>query len=157
MNTPSIEIDRCKYLYLASISEPAEGGLKLVIQEARAGGKPSAAVLSNELLPELKEILSKSSAIEHGPGCKVFEIYWSRYIAYSVENESYALSQSPEDKSQGRLFKLYETSAYLEYLEKVSFASADYPRPYKHWGVICLDHIVNVASTEEPVINARDA
>lgn len=157
MNPLAASIDSCKYLYLASISEPEEGGLRLLVHEARAGRPIDATVLEAEQLPALKAILAQSTAIEHGPGCKVFQIYWARYIAYAVENESYALGQPDGSDSVGRLFKEYAKSAYLEYLARVSFACPDYPGTYKHWAVLCLDHIVNVASTEEPIIHVHYA
>ena len=157
MNPATAAIDGCKYLYLASISEPDDGGLRLVVHEARAGGPVGAEALAREHLPEVRALLASSSAIEHGPGCKVFEIYWPSYIAYAVENESYALGQPADSEAEGRLFKLYKKSAYLDYLSQVSFASPEYPGPYKHWAVLCLDHIVNVASTDEPAITTNEA
>jgi len=157
MNEPSLLIDACKYLYLVSITEPDDGGLRIVVQEARAGGAPAASVLADETLPELKAILSQSSVIQHGPGCKVFELYWSSYIGYAVENESYAQNHPYDVRSKGRLLVEYSKSVYLEYLSKASFASSDYPGAYKHWAVLCLDHIVNVASITEPRITANEA
>jgi hypothetical protein len=156
MNQLSLLIDACKYLYLDSITEPNEGGLRLVVKEAKAGGTPREEMLAAGMIPEVREILSQSSAIEHGPGCKVFEIYWPNYIAYAVENESYALDHPDDIKSRGRLFVEYSKSAYLEYLSKASFASPDYPGAYKHWAVLCLDHIVNVAAIAAPRISANE-
>ncbi|CAM5797706.1 hypothetical protein [Rhizobacter fulvus] len=157
MNAAIAAIDGCKYLYLASVSEPEDGGLRLVVHEARAGGPVAAETLAAEPLPELRAVLASSSAIEHGPGCKVFDIYWPNYIAYAIENESYALGQPEDSEAEGRLFKLYKKSAYLDYLSRVSFATSDYPGSNKHWAVLCLDHIVNVASTNEPAIRMHEA
>jgi hypothetical protein len=152
MNSPSLAIDDCKYLYLDSISEPDEGGILLVIKEASAGGEVRQDVLESETIPELRAILTGCLSIEHGLGCKVFKIYWSSYIAYAVENESYALGQPDGANGTGRLFIEYTKSAYLDYLGKTSFASPGYPGAYKHWAVLCLDHIVNVAATDGPLI-----
>jgi hypothetical protein len=147
----------CKYLFLHSIGEPDEGGLRLIVHEARVGGPPSAEELAAEAFPALRTILAGSKAIEHGPGCKVFEITWEQYIAYAVDNESYALPEPKESIGTGRLFIEYTKSVYLDYLSKVSFASADYPGPFKHWALLCLDHIVNVVSTNEPKIKITHA
>lgn len=147
----------CKYLYLHSIGEPHNGGLRIVAHEARVGGPPSAEELAAEALPALRKILEGARAIEHGPGCEVFEIVWDQYIAYAVDNESYALPEPKESIGAGRLFIQYTKSAYLDYLSKVSFASEDYPGPFKHWKLLCLDHVVNVVSTNEPTIKVMRA
>ena len=157
MNELSLLIDACKYLCLDSITEPDEGGLRIVVQEARAGRAPVSSALADERLPELRAILSQSSIIEHGTGCKVFELYWPSYIGYAVENESYAQNHPDDLRSKGRLLVEYSKSVFLEYLSKASFASSDYPGAYKHWAVLCLDHIVNVASITKPRITANDA
>lgn len=150
-------IRSCKYLSLHSISEPDEGGLRLVIHEAKAGGPVDDATLAAEPLKEVQELLRGCSAITHGPGCRVFEVMWDSYIAYAVENESYARGEPADSVGQGRLFIEYTKSAYLDYVAKVSFASEAYPGPHKHWSVLCLDHIVNVVSTDAPVIHMRVA
>jgi hypothetical protein len=157
MKVATDDFQDCTYLYLHSIGEPDDGGLRLIVHEARVGGPPSGEELAAEALPELRTILAGSKVIEHGPGCKVFEITWGRYIAYAVENESYALPEPKGSIGTGRLFVEYTKSVYLDYLSKVSFASADYPGPFKHWAVLCLDHIVNVVSTSEPKIKVTHA
>jgi hypothetical protein len=88
------------------------------------------------------------------PGCRRFELVWESYIAYSIVNESY--SNGEPDTSVAvdglRLFVEYSRSQYLDYLSKVSFASADYPGPYRHWAIYCQDHTIDIASQAEPVI-----
>jgi hypothetical protein len=150
------EIDSCKYLYLASLGEPDEGGLKLVVHEARVGGAVDKNVLATESLPEVRSLLQQCNTIVHEPGCRVITLYWPSFIAYAVENESFACNDEAAE-STGRLFRLHTKSAYLDYLSKATFASADFPGPFKHWSVLCLDHIINVASTDEPAINVAIA
>ncbi|HVK53935.1 MAG TPA: hypothetical protein VM532_02795 [Burkholderiales bacterium] len=145
-------LQACKYLYLHSIAESDEGGIRLIVHEATSSGPVDHGILAAETQPEVRKLLAQCSAIVHGPGCKVFTITWATYIGYSVENESYALPEPPTSVSVGRLFIEYTKSVYLEYLAKRSFASAEYPGPFKHWAVHCLDHIINVASTEQPTI-----
>ena len=154
MGSPIQAIQSCRYLFLHSISESEEEPLRIVLHEVRVGESPSEEVLAEEALPEVREILSKSRSIVHGPGCQVFELVWSRYIGYSVENESYATAEPIESVGEGQLLKVYTKSVYLEYLAKATFATAEYPGPFKHWAIFCLDHIVNVAATEEPIIRA---
>jgi hypothetical protein len=151
MNNAQSAIDSCPYLHLASITEPEEGGLRLLVQEARAE-LTNLDMLTKELLPEVGALLASTTPIQHTTGCQVFEIHWPDYIAYAVENESYARGQPRNLEAKGRQFRLYQKSAYLDYLSIVSFASPEYPGAYKHWAVYCLDHVINVASTSEPSI-----
>ncbi len=150
--TPIEAIRGCKYLYLHHIGEPEENTLRLVIHEARVGGPPTKEALSRELLPEIQKMLAETRSIEHGPGCKVFEILWTSYVGYSVLNESYDLPEPATSKGEGKLFVEYTSSVFLEYLSRATFASSDYPGPFKHWAVYCLNHSVDVASTQEPRI-----
>ena len=153
MNDHIATIRACEFLYLHSICKPADGGVQVVIHEAKTGGPVSTQVLENEPLAEVKAILARSNAIVHTPECKVFTVTWPKYVSYCMENESFALPEPPTSASEGRLFVVYTASNYLEYVSKASFASAEYPGPFKHWALLCLDHIFNVVSTEEPVIH----
>lgn len=155
--SPIESLRACKYLYLHDIGEPNDNELRLVVHEARVGGSVSEQVLNSEQHPEVRKLLSESSAIEHGPGCKVFEIVWGSYVGYSVLNESFVLPEPEASKGVGRLLVEYESSVFLEYLARATFAAADYPGPFKHWALYCLNHSVNVASAEEPKIAVRVA
>ena len=33
-----------------------------------------------------------------------------------------------------------------------TFASEEYPGPYKHYGVNCLNHIIDIVSETDPII-----
>jgi hypothetical protein len=151
MNAHVEAIRTRKHLYLQAISEPEENSLRVVLLEARVGGSPSAEQLADNPL------LAGSNAIVHESGCKVFELFWPSYIGYSVENESYALPEPKESVGEGRLMVVYTKSMYLSYLSKATLATPDYPGPFKHWALCCLNHIVNVASVEEPVITVSHA
>ena len=55
--------------------------------------------LSRGATPEEIEenpMLAKARLIEHGPACHIFVLSWPIYVAYAVENESYA---NPEPAS----------------------------------------------------------
>ena len=153
----SIAIIRaCEFLFLHSISEPEQGGVQIVVYEAKTGGPTPSEVLDSEPLPEVRRILAQSSAIVHSPDCKVFTVAWPKYIGYCMENESFALPEPPTSIREGRLFVEYTKSVYLEYVSRSSFASAEYPGPFKHWAVFCLDHVFNVVSTEEPIVQVTN-
>jgi len=139
------EIDSCKYLYLREIGEPVDNSLRLLIEEAKADGPPE----DCELLPG--KVISGLRSIESDETCRMFEILWPSYVAYSVRNESFTQIDNDEIWT-GRLFCEFSKSHFLDYVVRATFASADYPGPLRHWGINCLNHVVDVVSSVEPQI-----
>jgi hypothetical protein len=125
MQSPIEALRSCKYLFLHSITESEGEGLCLVLHEASIGGPPAGDTIAQESMPEIRKILAESNAIVHGPGSKVFSLRWSRYIGYSVENESYSLPEPQSSQGQGRLLVEFTNSVYLSYLKQVTFAADD--------------------------------
>ncbi len=152
MTSAQDTIGSCRYLYLYRITEPEDNQLRIVILEATTGAPLTQEQMTAETDEVLGSILAGSSPIEHTEGCKRFELLWENYIGYSVVNESYSNGEPEESNGKGRLLVVYETSNYLEYLSKASFATADYPGPFKHWAIYCLNHTIDVASQVEPRI-----
>jgi hypothetical protein len=139
------EIDDCRWIYLRELGEPEENALRLVIEEAKADGPPE----DIEVLPG--KVISGTLAIESDDSCRVFELVWPTYVCYSVRNESFCTMDKAE-AWEGRLFCLYSKSHFLDYVSRATFASADYPGPLRHWGVNCLNHIIDVVSVSEPKV-----
>lgn len=135
------EINSCKYLYLKEISEPEDNCLRVIIEEAITGNKLE--VVSDTGLSGNEIAVTDES--------RIFEIYFDSYIGYSVIDESLAL---PDDSEvfDGRIFCVYEKSNYLDYLRRSSFASDDHPGPFVHYGLNSLNHIIDIASADEPEI-----
>ena len=154
MNSLIDRIRSCDYLYLDALTEPSVNEIRIVLLEAKAGSPIDADTLSSESDPVLRSILAGSRKIEHFPGCRRFELVWKSYIGYSIVNESYSNSEPDTSVAVGdrRRFAEYSSSDYLDYLAKASFASKDYPGPYKHWALYCEDHTIDIASQVEPVI-----
>jgi hypothetical protein len=140
------EIDLCKYLYLREIGEPRDNQLRVVVEEADASPFPESRKIAGARFTELHPI-------ESGENCRLFEIIWENYIAYDVVNESYARVDDYDVVQSGKLMKIYLRSHFLDYLALASIASEGYPGPFKHYGLICLNHVVNVACPNPPTIN----
>ena len=152
LNSTTEAIRSCKHLYLGSISEPEDNSLRIVLLEAMDGDPPTEEQLTRNELRQLSDLLKGARAVVHGPGCRVFELVWPSYVGYAVQNESYARAEPEESVGEGRLLVVYADSVYLRYLSNSTFASTEYPGPFKHWAVHCLNHVVNVASVDEPVV-----
>ena len=147
--TPSMnltdQINRHRYLYLTDISEPEDNVLRLVIEEARAGGEPEELKIGEVLLSGASPVVSD----EH---CNAYEILFGSYVAYCVRNESF-VGQNKSGEFVGRLFCVYSKSHFLDYVRVATFASDDFPSKLNHYGINCLNHITDVVSVEEPVIS----
>jgi hypothetical protein len=152
MNSPVSDLQSCEWLFLRGLSEPRDNALRIVVEEARAGRSVDAGAAAKAAgVLALEPILHDARLIEHIEGCRVFELCWSSYIAYSVRNESFVANDQYE-QSEGRLLVKYSKSRFLDYVALGTFASSDYPGPFVHWGVVCGNHIVDVASLAEPEV-----
>ena len=108
------------------------------------GGAPTSINIGSVLLSDVR-------AIETNPGNFSFELVWPTYILYSVRNESFANPDETE-KWEGRLFCTYSKSHFLEYAKSSTIASDEYPGPFQHWGINCLNHVIDVISHKQPIL-----
>ena len=131
------------YLYLTELTEPADNVLRLVVSEGR---EPQGAPRSTRPFGRLA---SQSRPIVADEMSASYEILFEQYIAYSVLNESFTVWDETE-KFQGHLFRTYSESKFLAYVRAATIASAEYPGLFIHYGVVCLNHVVEVASTTPP-------
>ena len=138
------KINSHKYLYLTDIAEPADNELRLVIEEAKANGPVEDINIGGTEIEGTRAIMSTDD-------CAMYEVLFENYIGYSVLNESY-VSKDDSEEFEGRIFCVYTNSYFLKYIGKASFASRDFPGPFRHYGFNCLNHIVDVVSTDGPTI-----
>jgi hypothetical protein len=116
-------LNQHKYLYLVEITEPADNILKLKLAEA-------ATVPAEDIF--IGGIKLKGSELTVTADCAIYEVTFHNYIAYSVRNEAYT-TQDEEEEFEGRLFCIYTRSKFLEYVRTATFASDQFPGPFKHF------------------------
>jgi hypothetical protein len=138
-------LDSCKYLLLRELREPRDNSLLLILDEASPAPTTVDLSIGQTTLNDLRPI-------EVAPSSQSFEIVWDTYIAYAVRNDSFVPGNEAEDISVGRLFRVYERSNFLNYLAKATWGDVSYPGPLTHIGVICLNHIIDVAAVGLPRI-----
>ena len=92
-------------------------------------------------------------AIESNENSRLFEIIWDHYIAFNIMNESYGRVDDYDVVKSGKLMRIYSKSHFLDYLALASIASRDYPGPFVHYGLVCLNHVIDVACPNPPSIN----
>lgn len=137
------EINDAKYLYVTRIYESDEDDLEFEITIPGSGQK------NNLVIKEVE--LGEVTPIIYNQNSPRYKVAFKSYISHSVVNESYT-NINPGDIYTGRLFRIYQKSAFLDYLAAETFATHDYPGPFKHYCIAALNHIVNIASMDEPVI-----
>ena len=145
------QIRTCKHLYLDEISEPSDNELRVVVSEALMGEPVDPKTLADD--PHLQDLLAGAGAraIVRSAESRVFVLSWSTYVAYSVRNESF-VSADKYEEFEGRLLLKFGKSRYLDFVAAATLADSDYPGPLQHWGLACLNHIVDIVSIEKPVV-----
>ena len=137
-------INACEYLYLRELSEPKELSLRVVIDEAKVEAAPTSINIGGIVLSDVR-------AIKANPANFSFELVWPTYILYSVRNESFAYPDKAE-KWEGRLFCTYSKSHFLEYAKSGTIATDEYPEPFQHLGINCLNHVIDVISHKQAIL-----
>jgi hypothetical protein len=136
------QIDQCSWLRLREICEPEDNYLRLVLEEMVTGDAAEELLIGDVSL-------GPTHKVEHTEACRVFEVIWETYIAYGVVNESYG-DADRGDVYEGRRFRCYAKSQFLEYVRRNTWGDDQYPGPSKHVAIVCEHHIVNVVSVSEP-------
>ena len=149
IKSPTEELDGCDYLFLAAISEPEENGLRIVVQEGLRAGETYDLKVGSGTIEGIVPI-------EVTEESRTFEICWPQYITYSIRNESYCTWDKDEEWT-GLAFRVYTRSKFLDFVTTATFASPDYPGPFKHYEILCANHIIDVAAQETPVVTVVGA
>lgn len=136
------ELDRCKYLFLAGVSEPEENSLRLLVQEGLRAGEPETWHIGSGSIHGIVPIDVTADS-------RTFELYWPSYISYTVRNESFCMWDK-EEAWEGSSFRIYTRSKFLDFVANATFATSVYPGPFRHYSVLCADHIIDIASQEPP-------
>ncbi len=87
---------------------------------------------------------------------KLWLITFEGYIMYTIRNESYS-QYSLDERSEGRVLRIYDTSILLDYVTKATIAQQFddgewFPGKWKHYAISTQNHTVDVIAVEEPVI-----
>ncbi|GGI11609.1 hypothetical protein [Gottfriedia solisilvae] len=125
-------------IYLNSIFEPQDNALILDIDRCKV----------NETM---ESAIKNYQTIDTDETLPILRIEFDWYIAYSVRNEGFTVMDEYE-VFEGNTFCIYSKSRYLDFVEVSTIASDSYPGPFKHYGIVALNHIIDVISQEPPTI-----
>jgi len=140
------EINSLEYLFLVDLKNLPANRLSIVVKEATISEQKKDMIIGGKNLGAVNRILS------NGPG-KEYELFFENYGAYLITNESFA-TFIKDDKVIGRLFCIYSTSHYMDYICENSLVNYtyDYENALKHYRINCQDHVIDIIAKDEPII-----
>ena len=137
--------------FLIKAVEKQEDSITFMVSFARRGEKKAGT--DDESIPLLNEILADSAPL-YPDANSTYEITFEDYILYMTRNESYT-SWDRYEIRHGRYFILFERSRLLERLPEFvecGLIQAAGANTYKHYGIYCQNHIVDIITAHDPVI-----
>lgn len=141
------KINSAQYIYLRSIREPRDNQLELLIEEATANKQKVCQIDPSDMTPAMAAIVKDSYPIESTGGCLIYRLYWKLYAAYLVTEEM--VCGNDDESYEGKLFRLYTRSHFLDHLSRDTGAHAN---PLLHSKITCLNHLIDVAAENHPEI-----
>ncbi|MEF2248812.1 hypothetical protein [Paenibacillus sp. IITD108] len=133
-----------KVIYFKQIYEPEENTLRLLFSRSRTSDTPETITIGEI---EIKD----SYSIDIDETLPLLQLDFETYVGYSIRNESFT-NWDDYEEFEGKIFRIYSKSRYLDFIKGGTFASEDYPGPFKHYGITCLNHVVDVVSISVPII-----
>ncbi|MEH7098233.1 hypothetical protein [Neobacillus vireti] len=132
-----------KYVDLIGSTEPTVNSLRLYFERRKV----------SEVVEkfELGDSTFEGSDVIIDEKLPIIQMDFDNYISYSVTNESFTVWDEYEE-FEGKAFRIYIKSCFLDYIQNSTIASEVYPGPFKHYGMVCIDHIINIVSISEPTI-----
>jgi len=138
------EINDCRSLFLSDFQEAGHNSLRIEVAEGIPVGSAESIKVGESVIPDC-------TALEVTHESRVFEIFWRRYVRYTMLNESYA-SVGDEECYEGNRFRIYSKSHFIEFMSRATFACDEYPGPTRHYCIVCEDHVLDVLSVEPPTV-----
>lgn len=142
--------------FLISAEEGEENEIKYVVALAARGEKGTGA--DHLGIPALEEIVKNCYPIYVSEE-KIYEILFDKYIIHQTRNESLTCWDDYEEK-HGNYFIIFEKSRLLDYLNiaiEKEIAKAYWPQGWKHYGIYCQNHIIDIVAPEPPTIRKLPA
>lgn len=133
-----------KDVFFFGLTEPEVNVLRLYFSRSKINDTPEPLIVGEKEFGD-------SYSINIDKNSPIIQIDFHTYIAYSIRNESFT-SWDDYEEFEGKIFRIYKKSRYLDFISVGTFATEDFPGSFKHYGISCLDHIVDIVSISEPVV-----
>lgn len=141
MNPSWNDLNNLACAFLTSISEPKLQTLVLRVEEEPL----------SYLDDDTEGVFRQESEAElFNPEPRTISIKFDPYVAYCIRAESGAMNTTDEEFT-GTLARLYTQSHFLDYIRATSLDSN--AQAY-HFGLLCIEHIVDVITLAPPTIQS---
>ncbi|MCA1592816.1 MAG: hypothetical protein LC754_09250 [Acidobacteria bacterium] len=150
------QLNATKYVYLREISEPDKqtfNNLRVIVEEAVVNYGES----FHSDRPEIQAVFKDAHPIESVAGCKRFRLFWTHYVGYLVTEESVGSSARngyADEQFTGSIFRTYTKSNFLDHIAR---NTGGHIHDVQHFKLVCLDHLIDVASYYAPQIEVIDS
>lgn len=137
--------------FLIKTTEEEENGIRFIVALPMQGKKGTDR--NDEGNPELNKLLHESTPIYPDEN-NLYEILFENYVFHMTRNESYTCWDDYEIRN-GKFFIIFDKSRLLDYLPQIvtqGIVEAYNPKGWKHYGIYCQNHIIDVIATKEPRI-----
>lgn len=137
--------------FLVKTIEEVEDGVRFIVALSIQGKKGTGR--ENMGNPVLNTILHESTPIYPDEN-NLYEIFFENYAFHMTRNESYTCWDDYEIRN-GKYFIIFDKSRLLDYLPQIinqGIVEAYFPKGWKHYGIYCQNHIIDVIATKEPRI-----
>ena len=141
------EINSAKSLFLLNIKEPRDNQVSITVQETTVSNEEEYIAVGDKSIGPAKRIIVNEK-------CKKFRIFFNSYASYIVLNESFPMWYDYEEWT-GKLIRIYTKSNFLDYIRKDTNADEFYDylnEKLKHFSINCENHVIHIATIEEPII-----
>lgn len=138
---------KLKNIEFYGLTEPDTNCLRMYFARCKVNDMPEDIVIGDK-------VINGTYPINIDMDLPILQIEFESYISYSVTNESFT-SWDDYEIFEGKAFRIYTKSRYLDFIKNYTFAHqvcGDIYPPLTHYGMVCLNHVVNIVSTVTPVI-----
>ena len=137
--------------FLVKTIEEMENEIKFVVALPIQGKKESD--INDMENSALNKILSECVPVYPDEN-NLYEIIFENYVFHMTRNESYTYRDDYEIR-RGKYFIIFDKSRLMDYLPQIvepEIIEAYFPKGWKHYGIYCQNHIIDVIATGNPMI-----
>jgi hypothetical protein len=131
-------------LVLVKMTTHQDGSLSLLVRLATTSVPPAPVVGRSGW-----DVMSHPRVAEPS---RTYRIDFLSTLSYNVGREHCFAADANAD-GEGRQFARFRKSAYLDFLEKACYSSDVTGGARYHYGIYCLDTVIDVVSGEAPLIS----
>lgn len=133
------------YVFLLKTEETENNCIKFTVALSRIDEKTADTAHD---IPAVEALIEKSAPLRPDTN-EMYEIIFDNYIIHQTRNESFC-SWDDYEIREGKNFIEFTRSRLLDFFPLIT--DYFYEEKAKHYGIYCLNHIIDIISWREPII-----